>query len=924
MAERTVDVRPGRVRLLALTGGAMEVGDPASMAVALLEAAPDAIVGVAADGSIAMVNAQTVRLFGYDRGEMLGQPVEMLVPERVRGLHPAHRGAYLGDPHPRPMGAGMRLAARRKDGTEFPAEISLSPVASDDVRFVAAVVRDASDWARAEAKFHSLLEAAPDAIVCVAADGTIAMANAQTVRLFGYDRHELVGQPVELLVPERVRGMHPGHRAKYVTDPHPRPMGAGMRLAARRKDGTEFSAEISLSSIETEDGTLVAASIRDVTQQRTLQAISDQLAAIVESSHDAIIGMTLAGLITSWNPAAERIYGYAAAEMIGQYEERLYPEHLLDRESRVLLRIARGEQVGQYRTERRRKDGSTLRVAVTASPISNAAGVIIGAAAISRDITAQEQADARFIGLLEAAPDAIVGVDTDGSIALVNAQAVRLFGYSREELVGQPIEILVPNRARAAHPSHRNSYIADPVPRPMGARMQLSARRKDGSEFPVEISLSSIGTGSERIVSAAIRDITERLQVQAEQEQLRAHAEQERLQARLQHSQRLESLGQLAGGVAHDFNNLLAVMLNYTSFVEQEITSLATHLAADNPVLSEQCSTLLNDIAQVDRAGQRATDLTRQLLAFGRRDVVRPVVLNLNTVLAEVHQLLERTLGEHIELYTQHTADLWPIVADAGQLEQVLVNLAVNARDAMPDGGILRIDTANLRLSELDDPDLPPGRYVKLCVADTGTGIPPEVVERVFEPFYTTKPKGKGTGLGLATVYGIITRAGGTIRIHSTPGAGTTMTVLLPATDAASADTATAPVAVKPTHHRGGETILLVEDQDALREITRRILDRNGYQVLVAADGPEAIKVAGEHHAPIHLLLTDVVMPRMLGRDVATQLTAARPDIRTLYMSGYAQPVLASQGNLDPDVVLLEKPFTEADLLGHVALVLQR
>jgi PAS domain S-box-containing protein len=705
-------------------------------------------------------------------------------------------------------------------------------------------------------------------------------------------------------------------------------MGAGMRLAARRKDGTEFPAEISLSAIETEDGTLVAASIRDVTQQRNLQAVSDRLAAIVESSHDAIVGMTLSGVITSWNPAAERIYGYTCAEMLGQYEERLYPEHLVDRESRVLVRIARGEHVARYRTERRRRDGSTLRVTVTASPITDPAGTIVGVAATSRDITSQEQAEARFTGLLEAAPDAIVGVDTNGVIALVNAQAVRLFGYTRDELLGQPIEILVPDRARSAHPPHRNAYIADPVPRPMGARMQLAARRRDGSEFPVEISLSSIGTGAERIVSAAIRDITERLQVQAEREQLRADAEQERLQARLQQSQRLESLGQLAGGVAHDFNNLLAVMLNYNSFVAQEISVLSTRFVADDPALSERCDTLLNDIGQVHRAGQRATDLTRQLLAFGRRDVVRPVALDFNAVVADVHQLLERTLGEHIQLYSQPTADLWPIFADVGQLEQVLVNLAVNARDAMPDGGTLRIDAANTTLGEpggADAPDLPSGRYVRVCVADTGTGMPPEVVERVFEPFYTTKPKGKGTGLGLATVYGIVARAGGTIQVRSTPGAGTSMTVLLPATDAVPAiTTAEAVTAAGPGRTHGGETILLVEDQDALLEITRRILHRNGFHVLVAADGPEAVKIADAHHAPIDLLLTDVVMPRMLGKEVSAQLTATRPNLRTLYMSGYAQPVLASQGNLEPDVVLLEKPFTETTLLEHITIALQQ
>jgi PAS domain S-box-containing protein len=769
----------------------------------------------------------------------------------------------------------------------------------------------------------ALLEAAPDAIVGVAADGTIVVVNAQVTRLFGYERDELLGQPVEVLVPDRVRFAHPRHRAGYLADPHPRPMGAGTRLAARRKDGTEFPAEISLSAVDTEDGPLVAAAIRDVTEQRRLQASSDRLAAIVDSSHDAIIGMTPAGIVTSWNPAAERIYGHNAASMVGTCVEKLYPEHLIDAESRVLLRIARGEYVPQYRAERLHRDGSALKVTVTASPIVDASGTIAGVAVTSRDITAQEQAEARFTGLLEAAPDAIVGVGTDGRIVLVNAQAVRLFGYRRDELLGQAIEILVPDHARAGHPHHRSAYMADPVARPMGARMQLAARRKDGSEFPVEISLSSIGTSSDRIVAAAIRDITDRLQILAEQEQLRAHAEQEKLEARLQQSQRLESLGQLAGGVAHDFNNLLAVMLNYTSFVAQEITAVATLLTASSPDLADRLDTMLNDIGQAHRAGQRATELTRQLLTFGRRDVTRPTVLDLNAVIADIQQLLHRTLGDHIELHTQPAAGLWPVKADAGQLEQVIVNLAVNARDAMPDGGSLRIDTTNTNIDAPDNDGLPPGRYVQLCVADTGTGMPPEVIERVFEPFYTTKPEGKGTGLGLATVYGIVTQAGGTIQITSVLGAGTTMAVLLPATDTPVTTTPT-PAAVSPTeeHRHGGETVLLVEDQDALRDLTQRILHRHGYHVLTAADGAEAIKIAHEHHDTIHLLLTDVVMPRMLGKDVATQLATERPDLHILYMSGYAQPTLAAQGTLEPDVLLLEKPFTEETLLDHIIAAL--
>ncbi|MFF5288973.1 hybrid sensor histidine kinase/response regulator [Paractinoplanes globisporus] len=995
----------------------------------LLEAAPDAILAVDTAGRIVLVNAQAERLFGYRRSALLGQPIELLVPDDVRTVHPGHRKRYLRDPQPRPMGAGMRLAARRQDGTEFPAEISLSAIATDRGVLVAAAVRDVTDRVRAEAKFRGLLEAAPDAIVGVDADGLIALLNAQAERLFGYRRDELVGEPVEILVPQAKRLGHPAHRLRYLANPEPRPMGAGMALVARRKNGSEFPAEISLSAIDTEDGVLVSAAIRDVTEQRRAAEARNQLASIVQSSHDAIMGKTLAGVITSWNPGAERLYGYSAAEIVGRHAEVLFPPDQRASETELLARIGRGERVQQYQTERLRKDSSAVTVSLTMSPIVDAAGAIVGVASVSRDVTERQQAEVKFRGLLEAAPDAIVGATPDGRIALVNAQAERLFGYPRQELLGQPVEILVPEYARDVHPGHRFRYLADPAPRPMGAGMQLAGRRKDGTRFPAEISLSSINTedgvlvsaairdvtdraraeakfrglleaapdaivgvtpdgkitlvnaqaerlfgytrtellgqpieilvperaraahpqrrthyfhhpqprpmgagtqlaarrkdGTEfpaeislsaldtedgTVVSAAIRDVTDRIEAQAERERLKATAERERLEAQLHQSQRLESLGQLAGGVAHDFNNLLAVMLNYTTFVAEQ----AARAAADG---DPDWQAATNDLNQVLRAGQRATDLTHQLLAFGRREVVRPQVLNLNTVVTEVEQLLRRTLGEHITLHTSLAWDLWPVLADPGQIEQVLVNLAVNARDAMPDGGTLSIATTNRVLT---NDSMRPGRHVEVLVADTGTGIPPEIAERVFEPFFTTKPKGEGSGLGLATVYGIVTQAGGHVDIHSAQGAGTTFTLQLPVTDHIPAPaTAACPAAAGQLRH-GGETVLVVEDEDALREVTRRILARNGYHVLTADSGPEALKIAEHAEHSIDVLLTDVIMPRMLGKELAAAIGDLVPGIRVLYMSGYAQPVLASQGTLEPGVILVEKPFSEVALLRRV------
>jgi PAS domain S-box-containing protein len=653
----------------------------------------------------------------------------------------------------------------------------------------------------------------------------------------------------------------------------------------------------------------------------------DLLTSIVLSSHDAILSCTPTGIVTSWNPAATELYGYRPDEMIGRDVGILVPPDQADAERAAMARIAAGERLEQYQADRIRRGGSLVRVMVTLSPVldppgaiaprGGPAGQLIGIAAVARRLSEPERAECKFRGLLEAAPDAILGVEPSGRIALVNAQAERLFGYQRDELIGQLVDILVPHAVRDAHAGHRIRYVADPTPRPMGAGMHLSARRKDGSEFPAEISLSSLRTEDGTLVSAAIRDITDRIVARSERERLRAQAERERLEARLHQSQRLESLGQLAGGVAHDFNNLLGVILNYASFVEEEITA-----AAGEPGCAPRWQATRKDVEQIRRAAERATELTHQLLAFGRREVVRPQVISLNDVIVDVQDLLRRTLGEHVELETDLQPELWSVLADPGQIEQVLVNLAVNARDAMPAGGRLTIDTSSMLVDPeyaRQRPGIKAGPHVRLRVSDTGTGMPHEVIERAFEPFFTTKPKGEGAGLGLATVYGIITQADGHVHIYSEPGLGTTITALLPATDEQPPEPEQRPAYCKVP---GGETVLVVEDEDAMREVTRRILTRNGYQVLTAASGAEAMALAETSQADIDLLISDVIMPRMLGKEVVERLRAIRPDLRVLFMSGYAHPILASQGTLDPGVTLIEKPFSETTLLEKVREVL--
>jgi signal transduction histidine kinase/CheY-like chemotaxis protein len=427
-----------------------------------------------------------------------------------------------------------------------------------------------------------------------------------------------------------------------------------------------------------------------------------------------------------------------------------------------------------------------------------------------------------------------------------------------------------------------------------------------------------VNTDQGMIATTSIRDVTDRLIAQAERERLITQAERDASERRLQHARRLESLGELAGGVAHDFNNILAVISNYTEMVQHTL---------DGPVLDPaDLAQVRKDLGQVSRAAERAARLTKQLLAFGRRDITQATVLNLNHVIGDVEQMLRRSLGEHIHLITSLDRQLSPVYADASQLEQILVNLAVNARDAMPGGGTLSIDTSNAEFTNDDvmNTALEPGGYVRLRVSDTGSGMPAEVIERAFEPFYTTKPKGSGTGLGLATVYGIATAAGGDVRLYSEAGIGTTVTVILPAVDSPTDTTpaTTAPPPEPASDTPPHETILMVEDEDDLRQITTRVLTRAGYQVLAATGGTQAIHLAHTHPGPIHLLLTDVIMPKMMGNEVAAQIRQRRPDTPVLYMSGYAEPVLTENGTLPAGVTIVEKPFTSRELLDRVHTIL--
>jgi len=549
--------------------------------------------------------------------------------------------------------------------------------------------------------------------------------------------------------------------------------------------------------------------------------------------------------------------------------------------------------------------------------------------ALRAELEACRSREAAAQRMLDAAPDAIVVVNLAGRIVRVNSQAEDLFGYRRDELLGELVELLVPESMRASHEAHRRGFFDKPSARPMGARLELFARRKGGRMVPVEISLSPIEGGDEPLVAAAIRDSTERAMVQAAlrnardglEERVRERttelertnralqsemADRRQAEQALHQAQKMEAVGQLTGGVAHDFNNLLTVVMG-------NLNILAHHLRED-AFASEL-------IRAATKAVHRGANLNRTLLAFSRRQRLTPVAISMKELVEGMADMLRRTLGETVTIHIHHLGDIPPALADPAQLEAALLNLAVNARDAMPQGGVLTIETALVVLDEHYaslEVDVSPGRYVMLAVSDTGTGMPAEVVARAFEPFFTTKETGKGSGLGLAMVYGFVKQSGGHVKIYSEPGVGTTIKLFLP-----EGRYGEAPLEEEARQHgsermRGCEKILVVEDEPEVRALACRVLGSLGYQILDAPDGPAGLALL-EQQPDICLLFTDVVLPGGLnGPELARRATALRPELRVLYTSGYTGNAIQQLEALKTPVHLITKPYSIDELAEQV------
>lgn len=515
-------------------------------------------------------------------------------------------------------------------------------------------------------------------------------------------------------------------------------------------------------------------------------------------------------------------------------------------------------------------------------------GQAVKQALAQRDLrVAERRARESLAAVMRSVADGIITIDEFGAVQSVNPAAARLFGYAETELIGANVRTLMPEPHRGKHDEYVANYLRTGVSRIIGMGREVEALRKDRTSFPADLSVTEFWIDGKRHFTGVVRDVSER----------------KRLEEQFRQAQKMEAIGQLAGGVAHDFNNLLTVINGYSDMLLSAFPAEHTSRAP---------------LTAIRDAGERAAGLTSQLLAFSRKAIVSPQVLDLNVVVAQSEKLLRRLIGEDVILATVLAPPACRIEADPTHLDQVILNLAVNARDAMPTGGRLTVETNRITVpvgSPAGLGEIKPGPYVELTVRDTGCGIPDAVKARLFEPFFTTKGPGKGTGLGLAVVHGVVKQAGGHVTVESVVGAGTTFRILFPE----APETAPKLGSAQGTAlRRGTETVLLVEDEDAVRTLCRIALESQGYVVIAAARGRDAIKAALRHDAPIHLLVTDVVMPEMSGRELADALRNEFPRLPVLYLSGYTDDAVIRHGVRQSSDAFLQKPFTPLGLARKV------
>jgi PAS domain S-box-containing protein len=619
-----------------------------------------------------------------------------------------------------------------------------------------------------------------------------------------------------------------------------------------------------------------------------------RLRAVIETAVDGVILIDAHGQVQVFNPACEKLFGYRAAEVIGQNVKLLMPEPYRDEHDGYLANFRRtGEKkiIGVGRTVTgQRKDGTTFPMDLSVGEAKhNGESIFVG---IIHDLTEREHA-ARVItdalasikALVDTVVDGVIMIDAQGIVQTFNPACEKLFGYRSSEVIGQNVKILMPAPYRDEHDRYLKNFHRTGERKIIGIGREVTGRRRDGTTFPMELAVGEARQEGESIFVGIIHDLTERKQTEAQ----------------LVQAQKMETVGQLSGGIAHDFNNLLTVVVGNAEVLSDMLKA--------RPDMKSMADAIV-------QAGERGAELTQRLLAFGRRQTLRPEEISCNALVRNMEKLLRRMLSEAIDIRAALEADLWTAYADASQLENAILNLAINARDAMPDGGSLTITTANVPLdARYHDlhPEVTPGDYVMVAVTDDGHGMPKDVLERVFEPFFTTKEVGKGSGLGLSMVYGFVKQSNGHVAIYSEPGLGTTMRIYLPAVTNA-ADRAPSLVPAETVFATGRESVLVAEDDPFVRSYAVTCLSSLGYQVVEAVDGREALQRLSDG-APVDILFTDVVMPGgMNGWELAKRARDIRPGLKVLLTSGYALETLAERGRLPAGAVILNKPYRKAEL----------
>jgi PAS domain S-box-containing protein len=748
-------------------------------------------------------------------------------------------------------------------------------------------------YAARERLFSAAVESSNDAVITKSLDGTITGWNPAAERLFGFTAAEAVGQGIDLIVPrDRLTEVHDILRR----------IGRGEAIdhhetVRTRKDGSPVEVLLSLSPIKSPSGETIGASktARDITEnKRTQRALGQQIEErrrIFETSQDLILVSDPKGVLVQVSPSSQNILGYLPEEMIGHSAIEFIHGDDLDSTREEMRAARRGRHTRNFDARYVHRDGRS----VTLSWMGTWSEPVRRHFFVGRDMTenrlAQEtlrESEQLARGIVDTALDAFVQIDEDGTIVDWNSQAEKIFGWPRSEALGRNLgELIIPEIHRPAHKAGLKHFLLTGEGPILGRRVQIEAQRRDRTEIKVELSITALRRRDGVLFNGFVRDLTDKIAAEE----------------RIRQAEKMEAVGQLTGGIAHDFNNILTVI---TGTIE-----ILADAVAKEPDLAAIAK-------MIDEAASRGADLTQHLLAFARKQPLQPRDTDLNTLVIETAKLLRPTLGEQIEIESIFEDEACLATVDSNQLATALLNLAINARDAMPDGGKLILETGSVVLDEnyaSMHSEVRSGRYALIAVSDTGTGIPAAILDKVFDPFFTSKQPGKGTGLGLSMVYGFVKQSAGHIKIYSEEGHGTTIKIYLPPGTGASLAPETA---TGPAIPGGHETILVVEDDKLVRDSVLTQLRSLGYVTLEAANGAEALAVieAGHH---FDLLFTDVIMPgAMNGRQLANEVQKRKPGLKVLFTSGYTENAIIHHGRLDTGVLLLAKPYRKSDMAGMI------